>query len=100
MMLVPHEKRARTVVAAPPTSHEKAMRKDFDSQHPAPAKPTAREAQPAANAISFEEELQRYVAILAKSTHCGLLGIAGDCDKAGIKQSFYVLARKFTPTAT
>jgi len=47
--------------------------------------------------ILFEEELKRYLLISAKSTYYGLLGIAGDCDTAGIKQSFYVLARKFHP---
>jgi tetratricopeptide (TPR) repeat protein len=96
LIVIPAEKGARAVVDAP-TSHEKASRKEFDSQQPAPAKAGAQQAQSAANATSFEQELQRYVAILAKSTHYGLLGIAGDCDKAGIKQSFRVLARKFHP---
>jgi DnaJ-class molecular chaperone len=47
--------------------------------------------------IVFEEELKRFVVLSEKSTYYGLLGIAGDCDKAGIRQNFYALARKFHP---
>ena len=75
-------------------AHEKT-----DRQEPSQAQHTAlEEVQPPAHEKSaFEEELQRYLTISEKNTHYGLSGIAGDCNKTGIKQSFYALARKFHP---
>jgi hypothetical protein len=72
--------------------------REIDRQEPTQAKRTVLEAKLAVDErIAFEGKLERYVVFSGKSTHYGLLGIAGDCDKAGIKQSFYALARKFHP---
>ena len=101
MIFVPPEQRASSAAALPflrPHAKEGHAQHRFDRQEPPQAKRTALEAKPALDEkILFEEELKRYVVLSGKSTYYSLLGIPGDCDKAGIKQSFYVLARKFHP---
>jgi curved DNA-binding protein CbpA len=74
----------------------------FLQPHARPSSPQAKGTTQEANSatdeqIVFEDELKRYVLISEKSTYYSLLGIAGDCDTDGIKQNFYVLARKFHP---
>jgi tetratricopeptide (TPR) repeat protein len=99
MVLVPHENRANTIVVDAPflRPHVKEGQMTFHRQEPTQSRVEAHEARTVAEKIVFEEELKRYVGISEKSTYYGLLGIAGDCDKDGIKQSFYVLVRKFHP---
>jgi hypothetical protein len=100
MVFVPRENRVSPIVAASPfvAPQTKEGQEKFDRQERAQAKGRAREAQPAVDEkLAFEGELQRYAVILGKSTYYGLLGISGNCDTAGIKQSFYALARKFHP---
>jgi tetratricopeptide (TPR) repeat protein len=85
---VPRENRGSTIVPGMPflQPHAKEGDKKFD-----------RLDSSADKQILFEEELKRYLLISEKSTYYSLLAIPGDCDTAGIKQSFYVLARKFHP---
>jgi curved DNA-binding protein CbpA len=100
MIFDPIKDRASTTVVMSPflrtqinEAHEKT-----DRQEPSQAQHTALEVQsPAHEKSAVEEELKRYLTISEKNTYYGLLGIAGDCNKAGIKQSFYALARKFHP---
>jgi len=95
MVFVPRENRASPIVAASPfvAPQAKEGQEKFDRQERAQARGRAREAQPAVDEkIAFEEELQRYAVILEKRTYYSLLGISGDCDRDGIKQSFYALA--------
>jgi len=94
LTFVSRENRGSTMVLGMPflQHHAKEGEKKFDRLH------SPQEASSAADKqIVFDEELKRYLLISEKSTYYSLLGIAGDCDTAGIKQSFYVLARKFHP---
>jgi PilZ domain/DnaJ domain len=99
IILVPRQNRANTIVVESPflRPHVKEGQKRFERHEQIQAVRKAREAKPAVDEKVFEEELKRYVVISEKSTYYGLLGIAGDSDKGGIKQSFYALARKFHP---
>jgi curved DNA-binding protein CbpA len=100
IVFIPNESLASPSVAAPPflPQHAKEGQESSDLQESTRTKSTTGEAQHGVEGkIVFEEELQRYAVILGKSTYYGLLGISGDCDTAGIKQSFYALARKFHP---
>jgi len=72
----------------------------FDRQEPSQAKRTILEAKLAVDErIAFKEELKCYVAIPRKSTYCGLLGIAGDCDRAESSKAFTCWRENFTQTA-
>jgi len=98
MIFVPREKRVSPIDVGSPflREHVKEMQEGSGRQLPQ-ARNAAREPQPPlGEELIFEEEL-KHLAISEKGTYYGLLGIPGDCDKAGIKQSFYVLARKFHP---
>jgi tetratricopeptide (TPR) repeat protein len=100
MIFVPREKRVSPIDVGSPflEEHVKDSQKRSERRERILARAAAREAQPIlGEKIIFEEELKHYVAISEKGTYNGLLGIAGDCDKAGSKRSFYVLARKFHP---
>jgi tetratricopeptide (TPR) repeat protein len=100
MIFAPGRNRGSTILVEAPflRPHVREGQKTFHHQESIRARVAAGQVQPVVDeTIVFEEELKRYVVISEKSTYYGLLGIAGDCDKAGIRQTFYALARKFHP---
>jgi curved DNA-binding protein CbpA len=98
LTFVPRENRGSTIVPGLPflQPYAKERETNFDRLDSPQARGTTQVAKSAVDEkLFFEEELKRYLLISEKSTYYGLLGITGDCDTAGIKQSFYVLAWKF-----